>query len=68
MVVVKKGNNINKSNLVLNNSYENKRYKSRIRNKGDKIRYYFKYMILFKSYTLFLFLLNLIKKIILFRY
>ncbi|MDC0473067.1 class I SAM-dependent methyltransferase [Pelagibacteraceae bacterium] len=68
MIVIKKGLNNTISNLVLKNSYENKRYKSRIKIKKNIFRYYFKYMVLFKLYTLLLFLINLIKKTILFRY
>ena len=69
MIVIKKGlNNIN-SNLVLDNSYENKRYLTKIkRNPSYHVRYFLKYKILFKIYTLILFSINLIKKIILFRY
>ena len=68
MIVVKKGVNNVKSKLVLNNSYEDKRYKSRLRTKGNKIRYFIKYLIIFKTYTFLLFIFNLFKKIILLRY
>ena len=68
MSVLKKGINSNKSNLVLNNSYEDKRYKSRLRTKGNKTRYFIKYLIIFKTYTFLLFIFNLFKKIILLRY
>ena len=68
MIVIKKGTNNLKSKLVLNNSYEDKRYQSRLKTKGKKTRYFFKYIIVFKSFTLILFVFNLFKKIILFRY
>jgi hypothetical protein len=68
MIVIKKGVNVVKSNLVLNNSYEDKRYKSRLVSKGNKVRYFFKYLIVFKLYTILLFIFNNFKKFILFRY
>ncbi|MDC0346636.1 hypothetical protein OAM62_00495 [Candidatus Pelagibacter sp.] len=68
MIVLKKGINNNKSNLVLNNSYEDKRYISRLKIKSDKKRYFFKYLIIFKTYTFLLLTFNTLKKIILFRY
>ena len=68
MVVVKKGINDMESNLVLNNSYENKRYLTRINQKGFSPKYYLKYKIVFKIYTLIIFILNLIKKTILLRF
>lgn len=67
MVVLKKGINEIESNLVEKNSYEEKRYKTKILRGGSKIKYFFKYKILFKSYTLILFLINFVKKIILLR-
>ena len=68
MIVVKKDYNYIESNLVLNNSYENKRFQTKTKRKNKRFRYFLKYKILFKSYTLFLFFINLLKKIILFRY
>jgi len=70
LVVVQKGENTKESNLVLNHSYENKRYITRLEQKGskNKIKYYLKYKIFYKFYTLLLFLINSIKKIILFRF
>ncbi len=68
LVVVEKDINNIDSNLVLNNSYENKRYNTKIKRKNEKIRYFIKYKILFKLYTLLFFIFNLIKKIILLRF
>ena len=69
MIVVKKGINNNESNLVMNNSYENKRYITKVnRNKNKSFQYFIKYKIIFKSYTIFLFLINFLKKIILLRF
>ena len=68
LVVVKKGDNKKQSNLVLDNSYENKRYITKINRSGQKFKYFIKYKILFKTYTLILYLVNTIKKIILLRF
>jgi len=69
LVVVKKGLNNQESNILFNNSYEKKLYLERIKHKGKKrFRYIFKYLIILRLYTLFLYFLNLLKKIILFRY
>ena len=69
MIVVKKDYNYIESNLVINNSYENKRYITKInRDKNKNLRYFIKYKILFKSYTYLLFLVNLLKKVILIRF
>ena len=49
MIVIKKGVNNIESNLVLNNSYENKRFLTKIsRNKKRKLRYFVKYKIFFR--------------------
>ncbi len=69
MIVVSKDHNNIESNLVINNSYENKRYITKINRDKKKIfQYFIKYKILFKSYTIFLFLVNLLKKIVLIRF
>tara|TARA_Y100000590_G_scaffold445999_1_gene578889 strand:- start:1410 stop:2222 length:813 start_codon:yes stop_codon:yes gene_type:complete len=70
MVVVKKGPNNQESNLIMNHSYEDKRYLTRLNQKGseNKLKYYIKYKILYKLYTFFLFFVNLIKKIVLLRF
>lgn len=69
MIVINKNYNNIDSNLVVNNSYENKRYNTKVkRDKSKVFQYYIKYKILFKSYTLFLLLINLLKKIILIRF
>lgn len=69
LLVVNKNINLNESNLVLNNSYENKRFDEKVRRNPDKrFRYFLKYKILYKSYTQILFFTNLLKKIILFRF
>ena len=68
MVVIKKGFNNIESNLVLNNSYEDKRYLTKTKRNNNEIKYFFKYKIFFKTYTLILFFINLTKKIVLFRY
>ena len=68
LVFVKKGINKNESKEVLNHSYEKMKFKVKSNRNGSTLRYYFKYMVLYKTYTYFLFILNLIKKIILFRF
>ena len=70
IITIKKGINNKKSNLVLNNSYENKRYATKIKRSGGegKIKFFIKYMIIFKLFTYAFFLINFFKKIILFRY
>ena len=69
IIVVSKGINNNESNIVINNSYENKRYKTKIKRDKNKnlIRYFFKYKILFKSFTLLLLILNFLKNKLLLR-
>ena len=68
IIVIHKGiNNIN-SNIVLNNSYENKRYLTKTKNNKNIFRYFIKYKIIFKFFTHTLLLYNFCKKIILLRY
>ena len=69
MIVIRKDINNIESNLVLNNSYENKRFLTKLkRNPEKKFQYFLKYKIIFKLYTLTLYLFNLLKKIILLRF
>ena len=68
LVMVKKGENVRPSNLVKDNSYENKRYETKVLRTNSQLQYYLKYKILFKLYTLILFLYYSLKKLILFRY
>ena len=69
LVIIKKGMNSRESNLLFNNSYEKRLYLERVKQKGKtRFRYIFKYLIILRLYTLFLYFLNLLKKIILFRY
>ena len=68
IVVVKKGLNNNKSNLILNNSYEEKRYLTKVKRNGFKLKYFITYKIILKLFTFCLFVLNLLKKIILIRF
>ena len=69
LVIVKKGMNTKESNLLINNSYEKRLYLERVKQKGKaRFRYIFRYLIILRLYTLFLYFINLLKKIILFRY
>ena len=43
-------------------------YNDRINTKGQKFRYFIKYLILGKTYTFFLYIIFLIKKIIFLRF
>ena len=68
MIVIRKDINNIESNLVLNNSYENKRFLTKLKEILKKISIFLKYKIIFKLYTLTLYLFNLLKKIILLRF
>ena len=68
IVFVRKGPNNKASKEVLNHSYEKMKFIEKSNRTGKNFRYYIKYMIFYKSYTYFLFIINLIKKIILFRF
>lgn len=69
MIVINKDKNQIKSNLLINNCYEDKRYLTKIRrNNKKKFLYFVKYKIIFKTFTLILYLLYLIKKFLLFRF
>ena len=68
IIVVKKGINNNKSNLILNNSYEEKRYLTKIKRNGFKFKYFITYKIILKIFTFCLFMFNFFKKIILLRF
>lgn len=68
IIVVEKGSNKNKSNLVINNSYEDKRYLTKIKRNGFKIKYFITYKIILKLFTFCLFLLSFFKKMILLRF
>lgn len=68
IIVVKKGINNNKSNLILNNSYEEKRYLTKIKRNGFKFKYFITYKIILKLFTFFIFVFNFFKKIILLRF
>ena len=68
IIVLKKGLNNKKSNLILNNSYEEKRYLTKIKRNGFKFRYFITYKIILKSFTFCLFILNFFKKAILLRF
>ena len=68
LVFLRKGVNDKISKEVFNHSYENMQYKEKSRRTGNKLRYYVKYKIFYKFYTYSLFILNLIKKLILFRF
>jgi len=68
MIAVEKNYNNNDSNLLLDNSYENKRYITKIGRSNTKIRYFLKYKVIFRLYTYLYLFFNLIKRLILFRF
>ena len=68
LVFVRKGLNNTVSKEVLNHSYEDMKFQEKSDRTGNKLRYYLKYKIFYKSYTYSLFILYFIKKIILFRF
>ena len=68
IVVITKNINNMESNLVLNNSYEKKRYLTKTKRNKNKMKYFFKYLVLFRIYTLILFIYSLIKRLILLRF
>jgi len=68
LVFVKKGINDVMSREVLNHSYEKMKFKEKSIRTGKNFRYYLKYMLFYQAYTYLLFILNLIKKITLFRF
>ena len=64
MIVIKKGINNIESNLVLNNSYENKRYQTKVlRNKNSKLRYFIKYKLILNFIRLSYLYLIYLKKL-----
>ena len=67
MVFVRKGKNEIKSREVINHSYEDMKFLEKSNRTGKKLQYFIKYKVLYKSYTLLLFVLNTIKKLLLFR-
>ena len=67
MVFVRKGINDLKSKEVINNSYEDMKYLEKSSRTGKKFQYFVKYKIFYKAYTIFLFVFNAIKKILLLR-
>jgi len=67
MVFIRKGNNNRVSKEVINHSYEDMKYLEKSNRTGKKLRYFLKYKIIYKIYTLLLFVFYTIKKLLLFR-
>ena len=68
MVFVRKGNNDKPSREVINHSYENMKFKEKSNRSGNHFRYFLKYKIFYKFFTLILYIYNLLKRILLFRF
>ena len=67
MVFIRKGNNNRVSKEVINHSYEDMKYLEKSNRTGKKFKYFLKYKIIYKIYTLLLFVFHTIKKILLLR-
>ena len=67
IVFIRKGNNNKVSKEVINHSYEDMKYLEKSNRTGKKFRYFLKYKIIYKFYTLLLFVFHTIKKLLLFR-
>ena len=67
MVFIRKGNNNKASKEVINHSYEDMKYLEKSNRTGKKFKYFLKYKIIYKIYTLLLFVFHTIKKILLLR-
>ena len=67
MVFIRKGHNNKASKEILNHSYEDMKYLEKSNRTGKKLRYFLKYKIIYKIYTLLLFVFYTIKKLLLFR-
>ena len=67
MVFIRKGSNDQVSKEVINHSYEDMKYLEKSNRTGKKFKYFLKYKIIYKIYTLLLFVFHTIKKILLLR-
>tara|TARA_B100001250_G_scaffold339302_1_gene306626 strand:- start:443 stop:1255 length:813 start_codon:yes stop_codon:yes gene_type:complete len=67
MVFVRKGENNKLSKEIINHSYEDMKYLEKSSRTGKKFRYFLKYKVIYKLYTLILFVFHTIKKILLLR-
>ena len=67
MVFVRKGENNKLSKEIINHSYEDMKYLEKSSRTGKKFRYFLKYKLIYKLYTLILFVFHTIKKILLLR-
>ena len=68
MVFLKKGENNQLSTELINHSYENMKYKEKSNRSGNHFRYFVKYKIFYKLFTLILYIYNFLKRIVLFRF
>ena len=68
IVFLRKGKNNQLSREVINHSYENMKFKEKTNRSGNHFRYFIKYRIFYKFFTLILYVYNLLKRILLFRF
>ncbi len=68
IVFLKKGENNQLSSELINHSYEDMKFKEKSNRSGNHFRYFVKYKIFYKFFTLILYIYNLLKRIVLFRF
>jgi len=68
LVFVKKGVNDKLSKEVINHSYEDMKFSEKSSRTGNSFKYYLKYKIFYKFYTLVFLLFTMIKRILLLRF
>ena len=68
LVFVRKGVNDKLSKEVINHSYEEMEFREKSSRTGNSFKYYLKYKIFYKIYTLVFLVFTLIKRILLFRF
>ena len=68
LVFVRKGVNDKLSKEVLNHSYEDMKFKEKSSRLGKKTRYYLKYKVIYKIFTFFFMIFNMLKRLLLLRF
>ena len=68
LVFVRKGVNDKKSKEVINHSYEDMKFSEKSSRSGNSFRYYLKYKIFYKFYTLLFMIFTMIKRLLLLRF
>ena len=68
LVFVRKGVNDKLSKEVIDHSYEDMKFNEKSSRTGNSFKYYFKYKIFYKTYTLLFMIFNLLKRLLLLRF